>query len=408
MQGAGSGKGRPSWGKIGRQRLLGNGAMTLEGTEMKGWILKGMLLTMATLATMASPLPALAVTGLCATCHVMHASQAGAAIQEAQNPPGSGSLADIAPQDFLMRHTCLGCHAGASTSAPNTSTNPPKVYATSGTDLAGGNFKYIVDSGDTYGHNPVELGNSDTLTSPPGWKSGFTDAASGQVGGAGTWTVDKLTCAGVWGCHGTHTASGVNGAHHNNTNGQLNTADSVGNSYRFLLGIKGGEDADYEYTTVAANDHNVYRGEIRAADTASGKDTMSYLCAECHGIFHSGAGNEGTSDTGDTFGTDPWIRHPVDIAMPYTNGTATEYDYYGTYNVTVPVATSGDISAAVQSSAITTNTNRIVMCLSCHRAHASQYAAALRWDPSTVNAGAGSSATGCFACHTAKDGATGN
>lgn len=364
------------------------------------------MLVVAAIVGCLRPDTAWSVTGACANCHVMHAMEGGVATQASLK---GGAAVSIAPQDFLLRNTCLGCHAGVS-AAPNTSTQPPKVYVTGGgTELAGGNFKYIDDNGDTYGHNPSEIANGDALTQPPGWKTGFDDIDTNEVGNGGAWGVDQLTCAGVWGCHGNHDATGVSGAHHNNTNGLLNAAAIVGNSYRFLLGIKGYEDPDYEFTK-DATDHNVYRGEARAADTPTvTKDTISYLCAECHGIFHSGEGgapySDGTSTDGDALFSSPWIRHPVDFSMPYTDAAKPEYDDYAAYDVTVPVATSQNIAPGAMD--VTVATDRIVMCLSCHRAHASAYPAALRWDYDLMLAGtalAPDRNTGCFACHSAKDG----
>ncbi len=341
------------------------------------------------------PSDANASLGVCATCHVMHASQVA-----------TGGTATT-PLDYLLKADCLGCHTGTNStdgSAPTT----PFIYdsgaASLATSLAGGNFKFV-DSNDRFGHNPSELGSSDaTLTgNPPGWKaSGF--AANGQVGTA--WGgANRLSCAGTYGCHGVHTASGVNGAHHANTTGALTSATTVANSYRFLYKIMGYEADDYEYNPSATTgDHNVYYGKARTGGEASGTgddptdtQTISYLCAECHGIFHSGSGsNEGISDVGDTFFTSPWIRHPVDIDMP----TSGEYTAYSTYVPGVPVA-----SSSVADGALTVSNagDRIVMCLSCHFGHAGPYPADLRWDASTVIAGGGSSTTGCFACHSTKD-----
>lgn len=330
------------------------------------------------------PGQARATAGLCANCHVMHASQTGTA---------------STPRDYLLNSDCLGCHTGT-----NDGTNGPYVLTTGlsagtdiSTDLAGGNFGWA-EADARLGHNPSELTTADTLTQPPGWKSTGFDA-NGQVGTS--WAADKLTCAGTYGCHGTHDANGVTGAHHSNASGAINSAPtSVGGSYRFLYGIEGYEDDDYEYETTT--DHNVYYGEARtgletSGDRVSDTHTMSYFCAECHGIFHSGSGSEGMlDDSTDTIFTDPWVRHPVDISMP----TSGEYAGYSSYDPDVPVASS-DVSDG--SLTVSNAADRIVMCLSCHRAHASPWNAALRWDPSSVVAGGGSSTTGCFACHTTKD-----
>ncbi|MFC1513206.1 cytochrome c3 family protein [Thermodesulfobacteriota bacterium] len=47
----------------------------------------------------------------------------------------------------------------------------------------------------------------------------------------------------------------------------------------------------------------------------------------------------------------------------------------------------------------------VVMCLSCHRAHGSEYPDMLRWDYNTmiVNDEQGATGTGCFVCHSSKD-----
>lgn len=360
---------------------------------MKVRIMKIFLMTVA-VAGWLTPVTAMAaVTGVCADCHVMHASQDGNAL------PVAG------PEGYLLNQTCLGCHTG--TNALATAPTSPYVYDTAaptGTTLAGGNFYYSENgAGDRKGHNPFVTGvlaADATLTSPPGWKAtGF--AANGQVG-----TIDAthpLTCAGVYGCHGRH--DGVaEGMHHADATGEVATVTggTLGASYRFLKGIKGGEDNDYEFET--AIDHNAYSGAARSAaavdDTTGGTNTISYFCAECHGLFHSGtAATEGLSS--GTLGS-PWIRHPVDFSMPNSG----EYAGYAAYSPLVPVATTGAGTLATTTTALAAATDRIVMCLSCHYAHAGPNDAALRWDPSLVSAGETAdpdSTVGCFACHSYKD-----
>lgn len=341
-------------------------------------------------ALFSTPLTADAVTGVCAGCHVMHASQLGSAL------PATG------PEGYLLRNNCLGCHTGTNDGTNTT----PYVYKTTDPGaaiLAGGNFWFSENGvSDRKGHNPLVAGvlaKDPDLATPPGWKAaGF--AANGQVGTIDGTAGKELTCSGVYGCHGRHDGT-AEAMHHANSTGTAATVDgsTLGKSFRFLKGIKGGEDDDYEYEV--AVDHNVYIGANRAVgaadDTSGGTDTMSYFCAECHGIFHSGAGTEGVATA--TLGS-PWLRHPVDFSM----SNAGEYAGYNTYNAAVPVATS-DTATATTDFDVTTAplTDRIVMCLSCHRAHASPYDAALRWNPALVSAGAGASSVGCFACHTTKD-----
>lgn len=343
------------------------------------------ILVTAILGLLAPGVCLASVTGVCVNCHVMHASQVGVA-----STPVSG----------LLNNSCLGCHTGT-----NNGSGTPYVLTSGKTDLttalAGGNFKFSGDDSH-YGHNPLELGVA-SVVSAPGWKSSGFDA-NGQVGSAATWT-SQLTCDGTWGCHGTHNSTGVFGSHHNNSSGQLNTASTVGNSFRMLYKIKGYEDSDWQFTS-SATDHNVYFGKSRSgveagADVVTGgTDTISFFCAECHGIFHSGGGSdEGISDSGSTFFTSPWIRHPLDISMPKSGDSdAGEYASYNAYRTDAPLATSS--VPAASSSSVATAAERIVMCLSCHQAHATPYYGILRWD---YRGTAGSWTNGCSYCHTSKN-----
>ena len=107
----------------------------------------------------------------------------------------------------------------------------------------------------------------------------------------------QVTCAGANGCHGTHVAlqddnAGIRGGHHANATGSLTTATTVGNSYRFLIGIHGYEDSDYEYHPTASA-HNQYKGVARTGADLTDKTTISWSCGECHGKFHTEAADVG-------------------------------------------------------------------------------------------------------------------
>lgn len=332
-----------------------------------------------------------AVTGACVNCHTMHNSQNGTAVVTA------------GPQEALVRYAgCAGCHGQGTANNIITAGNIPQVLHSNATDLAGGNFAYItgLKSRDTYdsgatlssvGHNVRDLGsaNYDTvLSTPPGNEHGSTANAA----------VD-FTCAGINGCHGDRTITGsmaaIKGAHHANVGGVLTTATTVANSYRFLKGVHGYEDTDWQATS-SATDHNEYKGAIGtgAVSTVSspGGNTISGFCAECHGTFHYGATDVGTQS--------PWFRHPTDIVIPTTG----EYAQYNTpntgqYALDAPL---GRQTIATASGTITLGTDTVI-CLSCHKAHASANADILRWNYEDINAGGGSDTTRCFICHTTKD-----
>ena len=340
--------------------------------------------------------PALAkVEGACSDCHTMHNSQDGSDLYGT-------------PYSALTKGDCVGCHTGI-----NDGGNKPYVlsvaepaYGATGTEaatntLAGGNF-YWVTVDDAKGHNVEGIVATDaTITAPPGFDSGRA-AADGTTPGS-TWT-NRLTCAGTYGCHGTHAADtnnwgAISGGHHTNSSGAIIVPGTTApGGYRFLVGIAGYEDSDWEYQpTVSA--HNQYKGVDDPGQTTD-TSTISYFCAECHGQFHDGTGNIGSAS--------PWLRHPTDFDMG--NATGSEYQNYNggsgtgnTYSLIAPVG-STTVSSVLSSVNISTaNGTAIVTCISCHRAHGTPNDDLLRWDYTGISAAGGDSSAGCFICHTTKD-----
>jgi hypothetical protein len=335
------------------------------------------------------------VQGACVNCHTMHNSQ--------NNSPMNWDTSST-PNEALLRGSCIGCHGQAPSGANNIINNTPQVLHNATTDLAGGNFAYITtsakrDAADTgatqnsVGHNVIDLGGTyqeTILTSPPGDENttGITNA--------------NFTCGGVRGCHGDRTQTGsyaaVRGAHHANDGvlkfGAISEAGQGGTtalSYRFLKGVKGGEDSDWQATSETA-DHNEYKGDTTMGTSSStypANNTISGLCAECHGYFHGTT----TSEAGSG---DPWLRHPTDVSLPSSG----EYAAYTTYSLTAPVARTAIPDSPGSTVTPSGSADDIVMCLSCHRAHASPYYKMMRWD---YKSWPGVGTNGCNICHTGKN-----
>ena len=372
-----------------------------------------MFLTLFSLILIAGS--AYAIQGVCSNCHTMHNSQNGATMT------ADGSLH---PQ--LLRASCVGCHTGgAGETGEKNSFGAPIVYHTTaptgqggGKTLAGGDFYWVHQTGgDTKGHNVSGIASEDQLIggnapgfTPPGWDPAATPGFNndGKVNGGGAdWGTTQLTCAGTNGCHGTHAAAGdtaIIGAHHGNANGTHNnagggggagSADTIGNSYRFLSGIYGLEEADWNWGETNAL-HNEYYGVAAPGSrdmgtTYGNKHTISYSCAECHGFFHS-------QIAGSSGGGSPWLRHPTDVVLPNSG----DYMGYTTYSVEAPIARPAVLTSS--NSTVTPGTD-IVACVSCHRAHGSPEPDILRWTYANMVAGNGGSYsnTGCFTCHRGKD-----
>jgi hypothetical protein len=325
------------------------------------------------------------VSGYCSNCHTMHNSQNGTTVV-------SGG-----PQPFLLNRVgCLGCHSFTnSTTWKDNITGTPIVFNTveptyGANGLAGGNF-YYVTSDDAYGHNVLGIKTQDSTLglTPPG----------------GAVLTYQLRCSGTWGCHGHNGRQSadtavddqmlaIKGAHHGNDTPPLpGSLTNVAANYRFLLGIKGKEDTDWEHDVINTS-HNEYQGATNFTTTNS----ISYLCGECHGDYHS---DTGVCRSGGC--SSPWLRHPTDIALTSTG----EYTNYTTYSMVAPVARP-DPDNVSNTTAVTPGID-IVMCLSCHRAHASPYFKMMRWSykcwpacrPECTN---GYPCTnGCNVCHTSKN-----
>lgn len=331
----------------------------------------------------------LAYSGLegqaCSSCHTMHNSQGGAVM----------TFGGQAAGNMLLRGTsCGGCHADATANTSSTMGDLrsviPQVDATDGTNiLAGGSFAWVQEIGvtdDSKRHNVEDLGidadsELDLGFDPPGYDEGIESDINN---GAATWAA-QLTCAGTYGCHGDHSIDNkfqaLQGAHHGNAGNDGSAVGgagaSVGGSYRFLKTIRGIE-ANGVWKEVEAN-HNVYYGVAGGDDPT----TISALCAQCHGDFHR--------KDNDGIGTaSPWLRHPTDIDMKALGGEFSSYSY----SLDTPVAAS-DLSMMSPSSTTGNYSTQIVTCLSCHRAHGSNYDDLLRWDYRGAN-------EGCAICHTSK------
>jgi len=375
---------------------------------------KNLLISIVFLGIIFSASMAMAkVNGACVNCHTMHSSQS----PEPTVWTEKGWDATSAAQGALVVGGCVSCHTAPSGTQNMGSNDIPYVdqitapnYGATGTEgdtLAGGTFYHVYNGGtDAKGHNVAGITGISAdgdLPIPPGFDDAHSDSQTNTVAG-GAWTSGaQVTCAGTYGCHGTHDVTdqfaAVRYAHH--ADDTTIDGTTVGKSYRMLIGIKGIEcNTDthrWEYQPTVSV-HNQYYG-IDGNTVGTNKQTISYLCAECHGVFHA-----------TTNGVSPWVRHPTDFDLGSAEGP--EYKYYNgntaggagaAYSVVAPVAsdlTGGVLSTVDPSSAAGT---AIVTCISCHRAHGTKWDDLLRWDYDTMIAGQGTTPnTGCFICHTTK------
>ncbi len=306
----------------------------------------GLVVMAAALITLAWGAPAMAfhsggVAG-CSGCHTMHNSQDGAVISAT---PGVRLLKDSDPTA-----TCLMCHAayGQLTDDGSSRGSGGDFYWLSQTYSWSAHGHAASSPGDSHGHNVVSetlsLTVDATLTTAPG----------------GTYASADLSCGS---CHDPHgTGEGVLLLWGTEKPGWSNAAPVLkGLSRRTMQGSSG----------AVANDNHIAYG--------SG---MSAWCANCHTDFEDGD-----------------VMHVTDHNMGST--IAGNYNrYISTRNLTgnsatayweaVPFETGAtqeelELDPLANSSEAGPTTSSKVMCLSCHRAHASPFQDAGRWDFTAQN-----------------------
>jgi hypothetical protein len=336
----------------------------------------------AMIALFSSPASA-AVSGPCSNCHTMHNSQ---------SPwPDQWGLQDEGPRGALVADTCLGCHT-TDGSDPFDENKYPYVKSSllDGFDddncIAGGFFPHNDDDGLDNEGRAHSMGSTET---PPGYNAGDGGPQSDWYMGVKR----GLACAGDSGCHGKHDIENpmgaIKGGHH------APEADVYRILYIDYQGVRSVGADDYEEeliknvtpgtTGTSTYDHNVYSAD------ADAEETISELCANCHGDFH---GDDDTSVNDD--GKSPFKRHPSDVSLPddWELGTvALVSDNYDDrdrkYNpLGFPDADEGGDPRAT--------------CLSCHRAHGTENLDILRFDYDKQLAGqeeASQVKYGCLGCH---------
>lgn len=309
------------------------------------------------------------------------------------------------PENPLLETDCVGCHSSDTnqTIVHMNSDRIPIVFNTSGyplQPLAGGNFYNVSLGGaenDEYGHNVWGISNVDNnLLEAPGDMVNCANSCHESLA-----TDPALTYGngyyGINGCTGCHQSTKHHGE--DTPDGNLETEES--GWYRFLSGhyanttVYGVEDPDWEQNPAAG--HNKYQGVdyfywgLTSNFGLEETHSITAFCRGCHKEFHF------LSVRGPTQVQSPWLRHPTDYALP-TTGEYANYDPVANYDPQVPVAWVNPETPAAGGA--------VVMCLSCHTAHGSEYPDMLRWDYNemlvgTTGIGQGK---GCFVCHAQKDG----
>ncbi len=293
--------------------------------------------------------------GNCDMCHVMHNSLDG----EPANPTGFGN------EMLLLRDTasdvCLMCHAGEMGNVfGGNPAQPP-------TEVGAGNFGFLAapnlndaPGGATHPIAGHHAGHSIVARS-------FNVTADPVLGVApgGSFPAASLGCTS---CHDPH--------------GNQN--------YRMLYGPGPVQGGLYVFTQPApdADGLSVYHGRERPNRHTAYRSGFSAWCANCHLEIHDQGGIA--------------LVHPVDVSLGTEMAAV-----YNAYNGSADLA-GGDLQTAylpevpIESQDATTDGTRgatadsRVMCLTCHRAHASSAPDAGRWDFNLTFLAADGEASGSY------------
>ena len=277
--------------------------------------------------------------GDCKGCHTMHNSEDGAFV-DPENPFGNAFLLrDATPSDI-----CIACHGNGLGSVFVDDPLAPSA------EKGGGNFVFLLEdnindahagasnpvTGDGAGHNIISAA-----------KGTFQDATL-QTAPGGTFPSSVLACSS---CHDPHG---------NGNFRLLYGAGTVRAGVTFTADAPDAEGLAIFFGAESDSNHTAYKGG------------MSAWCGNCHGDFHNEADGRLVHPAGSAIGGA--------VAEAYNLYNGSEDPYGGTqataYLAAVPFQDPG---AATDSTAGPSAASQ-VMCLTCHRAHASSAQDAGRWD----------------------------
>lgn len=315
--------------------------------------------------------------GTCDSCHSMHSAKD-------KREAGKQSRLLVASDPSSV---CLNCHAGPG--GPDKSS----VFSTDGSAMTpGGDFYWLTktftwsggaSTADSHGHNVIaidfNLGQDLRLTQAPG----------------GSYRSENLGCTS---CHDPHGKTGGGtklGALPTSVSGSYGElpADETGSGNYRLLGdsLYGGGSAAqgfrFPYDAPVARQNILSRfGESDGSHVDYGTG-MSEWCGNCHESIlrdeHLGAGNfSHPSGSSGTLGNEMVSMYNtyINTGDLTENGTGTG-DIANAYLQFVPFERgTNDQQLLDPTSKKGPNTSARIMCLTCHRAHASAFKSIGRWD----------------------------
>ncbi len=338
----------------------------------------------------------------CEGCHTMHNSVNNQAVTT------TAGAAQFNGHNYLLigsdqGSTCLNCHATAGSSGPDgyhIATYPVPPNGQPPTQMTpGGDFAWLRKSyswttsygapgfsnGENHGHSIIAA------------DYGFTADTTITKSPGGSYPASHLTCLSCHDPHGKYRIVGTSATIvttslgtavlpicNSGSYGAQPTSTCAVGTYRLLAGI-GYQPASlsgsyaFSYNSFFAVAPQTYNRAESLSDTrvAYGKD-VSFWCANCHLDVHSAFGNN----------EHPTGQQLTSLQVSNYNAYLKSGNFTGTsatsYTSMVPFQTNA--STNISQLALLTNstagptTSDKVMCLTCHRAHASGWDSMTRWN----------------------------
>lgn len=337
----------------------------------------------------------------CEACHTMHNSLNNGAMNT------DGSQVQFQAGPYLLQGSdpssaCLNCHESSSQGSYTVSTSGVTYGGTLPTQMTpGGDFSWIKTTsasvGEKYGHNIIAADNGYVADS----RTGMATAPGG------TYPNNKLYCSSCHDPHGKYRrlsdGSIVNGK---TTSLPIEDGGSYATSpdpsataavgvFRLLAGVgyepKSNPGFAFTANAPAAVAPSTYNRNESTSDTrVSYGSGMSEWCKNCHTSIHNDSYTSGQTGAGTI--------HPAGNGADLGATIAANYNAYissgnlsgdGTaaYTSLVPFELGTSDYAVLKPLAVNDGTQKggptslsNVMCLSCHRAHASGFASMVRYD----------------------------
>jgi cytochrome c553 len=338
----------------------------------------------------------------CESCHTMHNSANGKVMSRNTStfpvPPTLqiGQAGPMLLQGTDQSSTCLNCHATFSATAGSYKVMSYGVTIPT-QRTPGGDFGWLRKSS-TKGHSIVAAD----------FALGVETKKTGNVAPGGTYPVANLHCSSCHDPHGTYrrtsntatfvqTGAPIAGS---GSYGADGTATEAVGAYRLLAGSgykpksAAGAPALTANPMIAATSNPYNASEATTEVIVNyGDGTVGQWCGQCHAKMHEGIPGGGV------------VVHPNDEGL--TGGVDAIYNSYvgsgnmgggagSGYTSLIPVAYDNIVSNASLSghfsTGATVDAGDRVMCLSCHRAHASGFDYMLRFpivEVMTIDDGSG-------------------